>query len=270
MVNGPLSGLLVADFSRVLAGPYLTMTLGDLGADVIKVERPGTGDDTRAWGPPWTDTGTASYYVGLNRNKRSVTLDLDDPDDRQLALRLVARADVMVENFRPGALARFGLDYESVRDHNPGLVYVSICAFGTASQAAELAGYDLLVQAMSGLMSVTGPPDGPPHKVGVALIDHISALQATVGTLAALHHRHATGEGQHVEVSLMGRRWPGSSTRRPGTWRRGEPAAARQPPPVDRPLSDVRSRRRLVRRRLRQRQPVPCPGRGMRPTRAGR
>lgn len=204
MVNGPLSGLLVADFSRVLAGPYLTMTLGDLGADVIKVERPGTGDDTRAWGPPWTDTGTASYYVGLNRNKRSVTLDLDDPDDRQLALRLVARADVMVENFRPGALARFGLDYESVRDHNPGLVYVSISAFGTASQAAELAGYDLLVQAMSGLMSVTGPPDGPPHKVGVALIDHIAALQATVGTLAALHHRHATGEGQHVEVSLMG------------------------------------------------------------------
>src|SRR5690606_36696721 len=137
-------------------------------------------------------------------NKRSVTLALDDPDYHQLTLRLVTRAEVMVENFRSGALARLGLDYDAVRDYNPGLVYVSISAFGTASQAAELAGYDLLVQAMSGLMSVTGPPDGPPHKVGLALIDHIAALQATVGALAALHHRHATGEGQHVEVSLIG------------------------------------------------------------------
>jgi len=202
--DGPLSGLLVADFSRVLAGPYLTMTLGDLGADVIKVERPGTGDDTRTWGPPWTPSGMASYYVGLNRNKRSVTIDLNDPEDRELAVRLANRADIVVENFRPGTLARFGLDYESVRERNPGSIYVSITAFGSAPQAAGLAGYDLLVQAMSGLMSITGPPDGPPYKVGVALIDHSAALQATVGTLAALHHRNVTGEGQHVEVSLMG------------------------------------------------------------------
>ena len=204
MSRGPLSGLLVADFSRVLAGPYLAMTLGDLGAEVVKVERPGTGDDTRSWGPPWTDAGVASYYVGLNRNKRSVTLDLAADDDRALAVRLASRADVMVENFRPGTLARFGLDYPTVRDRNPGLVYVSITAFGSAPKATELAGYDLMVQAMSGLMSITGAPDGPPYKVGVALIDHIAALQGTVGVLAALRHRDATGLGQHVEVSLMG------------------------------------------------------------------
>jgi crotonobetainyl-CoA:carnitine CoA-transferase CaiB-like acyl-CoA transferase len=203
-VTGPLSGLLVADFSRVLAGPYLAMTLGDLGADVIKVERPGSGDDTRAWGPPWAPSGMASYYAGLNRNKRSVTLDLGDPGDRELAVRLATRADVMVENFRPGTLARFGLDYESVRERNPRSIYVSITAFGSAPQAAGLAGYDLLVQAMSGLMSITGPADGEPYKVGVALVDHIAALQGTVGVLAALRHRDRTGEGQHVEVSLMG------------------------------------------------------------------
>jgi crotonobetainyl-CoA:carnitine CoA-transferase CaiB-like acyl-CoA transferase len=171
---------------------------------VIKVERPGTGDDTRTWGPPWTPSGMASYYVGLNRNKRSVTLDLNDHGDRELARELATRADVMVENFRPGTLARFGLDYESMRERNPGLIYVSITAFGSSPQAADLAGYDLLVQAMSGLMSITGPADGEPNKVGVALVDHIAALQATVGTLAALNHRNATGEGQRVEVSLMG------------------------------------------------------------------
>ncbi len=203
-VGGPLAGILVADFSRVLAGPYAAMTLGDLGADVIKVERPGAGDDTRSWGPPWVD-GVATYYVGLNRNKRSLTLDLSDADDRRLAVELAHRADVLIENFRPGTLDRYGLGYHELSTAHPGLVYCSITGFGAATEeAAELSGYDLLVQAMSGLMSVTGEPDGEPIKAGVALIDHICALQATIGVMAALRVREQTGLGQRVEVSLMG------------------------------------------------------------------
>src|ERR687895_278172 len=147
----PLDGILVADFSRVLAGPYAAMLLGDLGADVIKVERPGTGDDTRAWGPPWRD-GVSTYYLGLNRNKRSVALDLSDEDDRALARELATRADVLIESFRPGLMATWGLDGDTLREVNPGLVSCSITAFGGAS----LPGYDLLLQAMGGLMSVTG------------------------------------------------------------------------------------------------------------------
>ena len=202
--TGPLAGLVVADFSRVLAGPYAAMTLGDLGADVIKVERPGAGDDTRSWGPPWVD-GVATYYTALNRNKRSVTFDLTDAGDVALAVELAARADVMIENFRPGTLERYGLGYEQVRAFNPRVVYCSITGFGGATEeAAELSGYDLLVQAMSGIMSITGQPDGEPTKVGVAMVDHVTALQSTIGILAALQARHATGTGQHVEVSLMG------------------------------------------------------------------
>jgi crotonobetainyl-CoA:carnitine CoA-transferase CaiB-like acyl-CoA transferase len=201
---GPLAGLVVADFSRVLAGPYAAMTLGDLGADVIKVERPGAGDDTRSWGPPWVD-GVATYYTALNRNKRSVTFDLSDAGDVALAVELAARADVLIENFRPGTLQRYGLGYEQVRAINPRVIYCSITGFGAATEeAAELSGYDLLVQAMSGIMSVTGQPDGEPTKVGVAVVDHVTALQSTIGILAALQARHATGVGQHVEVSLMG------------------------------------------------------------------
>ena len=200
----PLSGLLVADFSRVLAGPYAAMTLGDLGADVIKVERPGTGDDTRTWGPPWVD-GVSTYYTALNRNKRSITLDFADPDDVAVAVELAQRADVLIENFRPGTLDRFGLGFDQLRVGNPRLVYCSITGFGAATeQAAELSGYDLLVQAMSGLMSITGQSDGQPTKVGVAVVDHICALQATIGVLAALEARHSSGEGQRVQVSLMG------------------------------------------------------------------
>ena len=203
-VTGPLAGLLVADFSRVLAGPYAAMTLGDLGADVIKVERPGAGDDTRSWGPPWVD-GVATYYTALNRNKRSLTLDLGDPADRVLAVELAERADVLVENFRPGTLDRYGLGYEAVSANNPRLIYCSITGFGAATdEAADLSGYDLLVQAMSGLMSITGRPDGQPTKVGVAVVDHVTALQSTIGILAALDARHRTGLGQRVEVSLMG------------------------------------------------------------------
>jgi len=197
---GPLSGLLVADFARVLAGPYCTMLLADLGADVIKVESPG-GDDTRGWVPPVRD-GVATYYLAINRNKRSVVLDLATDDGLAAAHELTRRADIMVQNFKPGGLARFGLDYPAVRDRNPGIVYASVSGFGAGAGAA-LPGYDVLVQAMSGLMSLTGDPDGPPQRAGISLVDILAGLHATVGILAAVAHRDRTGEGQHVEVSLL-------------------------------------------------------------------
>ena len=200
--DGPLDGVRVADFSRILAGPYATMVLGDLGMEVIKVERPETGDDTRAWGPPWF-ADTSTYYEGLNRNKRSVVLDLEDEADRRLARRLAERSDVLVENFRPGKMDRWGLGYGDLADRNPGLVYCTISGFGSTGPGAELPGYDLLVQAMSGLMSITGYPDGPPTKVGVALLDMITGLYATTGILAALNARTTTQRGQHIEVSLF-------------------------------------------------------------------
>ncbi|MFC8489697.1 CaiB/BaiF CoA transferase family protein [Streptomyces sp. NPDC057235] len=199
---GALSGIFVADFGRVLAGPYMTMLLADLGADVIKIERPGSGDDTRAWGPPFAD-GQATYFLGVNRNKRSVSLDLTDPGDLAAARAIVDRADVLVENFRPGTMEGLGLGYEDVRATNPGLVYCSVTGFGTEG-GARLPGYDLLVQAVGGLMSVTGEPDGPGTKTGVALVDVVTGLHAGMGVLAALRHRERTGEGQRVEVSLLG------------------------------------------------------------------
>ncbi|QGZ47460.1 CoA transferase [Streptomyces sp. QHH-9511] len=198
---GALSGIVVADFGRVLAGPYMTMLLADLGADVIKIERPGSGDDTRAWGPPFAD-GEATYFLGVNRNKRSVTLDLTDPADLETARAIVDRADVLVENFRPGTMERLGLGHETVRATNPGLVYCSVTGFG-AAEGARLPGYDLLVQAVGGLMSVTGEPGGQGTKAGVALVDVITGLHAGLGILAALRHRERTGEGQRVEVSLL-------------------------------------------------------------------
>jgi crotonobetainyl-CoA:carnitine CoA-transferase CaiB-like acyl-CoA transferase len=197
-----LDGLIVADFSRVLAGPYAAMLLGDLGADVIKVERPLTGDDTRAWGPPWRD-GDSTYFLGLNRNKRSVALDLTDPADRELARTLGTRADVLIESFRPGLLAGWELDGDALRTANPRLVSCSVSAFGSGERAAELPGYDFLLQAMGGLMSVTGEPDGRPLKVGAALIDLVCGLLAVAGIQAALVERERTGRGRHVEVSLM-------------------------------------------------------------------
>ncbi|MGW2017921.1 CaiB/BaiF CoA transferase family protein [Streptomyces sp. NPDC001927] len=200
-VPGALSGIVVADFGRVLAGPYMTMLLADLGADVIKIERPGSGDDTRAWGPPFAD-GEATYFLGVNRNKRSIALDLTDPADRDTARAIVDRADVLVENFRPGTMEKLGLGYEDVRASNPGLVYCSVTGFG-AAEGARLPGYDLLVQAMGGLMSVTGEPGGQGTKTGVALVDVITGLHAGLGVLAALRHRDRTGEGQRVEVSLL-------------------------------------------------------------------
>jgi crotonobetainyl-CoA:carnitine CoA-transferase CaiB-like acyl-CoA transferase len=197
----PLTGLIVADFSRVLAGPYCTMLLADLGADVIKVESP-AGDDTRGWMPPVTRDGTSTYYLSINRNKRSITLDLASPGDLALAKELTRRADIVVENFKPGGLARFGLDYASVRAGNEQVIYASISGFGSQG-GASLPGYDLLVQAMSGLMSLTGDPDGPPYRAGVAIFDIIAGLHTTIGILAALSHRAATGQGQYVEASLL-------------------------------------------------------------------
>jgi crotonobetainyl-CoA:carnitine CoA-transferase CaiB-like acyl-CoA transferase len=199
--SGPLAGLLVADFSRILAGPYATMLLADLGAEVVKVEGP-RGDDTRTWQPPVRD-GVATYYLGVNRGKRSVVLDLDDPADADAARELARRADVLVENFKPGGLVRFGLDHESVSATNPGIVYASISGFGTAPGGRSLPGYDLIVQAISGFMSLTGDADGEPYRAGVALFDVMAGLHATAGVLAALHHRRETGRGQHVEVNLL-------------------------------------------------------------------
>ncbi|HEY4568646.1 MAG TPA: CoA transferase [Kribbella sp.] len=200
-MTGPLSGLLVADFSRILAGPYATMLLADLGADVVKVEAPG-GDDTRSWQPPVRD-GISTYYLAVNRNKRSIALDLKDPADLAAAQELARRADIVVENFRPGGLARFGLDYETVAVGNPKLIYASISGFGSGPKGAELPGYDLIVQAISGLMSLTGDPDGEPFRAGISVFDVMAGLHATIGVLSALNARHETGKGQHVEVNLL-------------------------------------------------------------------
>jgi crotonobetainyl-CoA:carnitine CoA-transferase CaiB-like acyl-CoA transferase len=197
-----LGSLKILDFSRVLAGPLATMLLGDLGAEVTKVESP-AGDDTRQWGPPYdASTGEATYFMSVNRNKRSLILDLKDPDDRAEARRLASEADVVVENFRPGVMERFELGYEQLRELNPGLVYCTITGFGHG-KGATLPGYDLVIQAVGGLMSITGAPGGDPQKVGVALVDVLAGLYATVGILAALEHRRRSGEGQRVEVELL-------------------------------------------------------------------
>jgi crotonobetainyl-CoA:carnitine CoA-transferase CaiB-like acyl-CoA transferase len=198
--RGPLDGLLVADFSRILAGPYASMLLADMGATVVKVESPG-GDDTRTWLPPVRDD-VSTYFLGVNRGKRSVALDLKDETDVALARELARRADIVLENFKPGGLARFGLDYDTVAATNRGVVYASISGFGSGGGAA-LPGYDLIVQAISGLMSLTGDPDGPPYRAGISVFDVMSGMQATIGILAALQHRGRTGVGQHVEVNLL-------------------------------------------------------------------
>ncbi|MFN8160987.1 MAG: CoA transferase [Solirubrobacterales bacterium] len=197
-----LDNLRVLDFSRVLAGPFATMMLADLGAAVTKVERPGGGDDTRAWGPPFDESGEATYFQSVNRNKRSIVLDLREPADRARARELALGADVVVENFRPGVMDRFGLGYEDLRGESPGLVYCSVTGFGRG-RGAGLPGYDLLVQALGGMMSITGSPEGEPQKVGVALVDVLAGLFSAVGILAALRHRDATGRGQWVEVDLL-------------------------------------------------------------------
>ena len=200
--NGPLHGVRVLDLSRVLAGPYCTMFLGDLGADVVKVEQPGSGDDTRSWGPPFQG-GESAYFLCVNRNKRSVTLDLKTPDGMELLRRLALEADVLMENFRPGTLAGWGLSEAEVRRQNPRLIYAALSAFGASGPMKDRPGYDLAVQAWGGLMSVTGPADGEPSKVGVAIIDVVAGLMLGKSIAAALYARERTGRGQRIETSLM-------------------------------------------------------------------
>jgi len=198
----PLDGMLVADLSRVLAGPTAAVMLADLGARVVKVERPGTGDETRAWGPPWAGSSSA-YFEAANRSKQSIALDFAQPDDLAVARTLVDRADVVLENYRTGSLARFGLDAASVLARNPRVVYCSITGFGSTGEGAAMPGYDFLVQALGGLMSITGDAGGEPRKVGVAMVDLLAANHAAMGVLAALLYRERTGAGQHVEVALL-------------------------------------------------------------------
>ena len=198
---GALDGVRIADFGRVLAAPYATMLLADLGAEVIKVERPEGGDETRTWGPPWS-AGESTYFLSVNRNKSSRVLDMRTEDGKREARRLVASCDVVIENFRSGTMEKFGLGYEQVAALNPGLVYCSLTGFGSA-QGADLSGYDLVVQAVGGLMSITGDNESGPMKAGVALVDIITGLHAAIGVLAALRHRDATGHGQRVEVNLL-------------------------------------------------------------------
>jgi crotonobetainyl-CoA:carnitine CoA-transferase CaiB-like acyl-CoA transferase len=204
-----LKDVRVLDLSRVLAGPWATQLLADLGADVIKVERPGTGDDTRAWGPPWLQdeagqsTGESAYFLCANRNKRSITVDLSHPDGQAAIRRLAASADVLVENFKVGDLARFGLDYAALKSLNPRLVYCSITGFGQTGVDARRAGYDAMIQAVGGLMSITGEPDRAPQKVGVAAADLMCGMYASSGILAALLKARKTGEGDHIDLALF-------------------------------------------------------------------
>lgn len=200
---GPLAGLRVLDLSRILAGPFATMQLADLGADVLKVEAPGRGDETRHWGPPFAADGVASYYLAVNRNKRSITLDLDDPDARRIAQRLAAAADVVVDNFLPGRLERFGLDDATLRAADPRIITATVTGFASTGVHAGRPGFDLLAQAMGGMMAITGDPERPPQRVGVAISDLVSGLFLNHGILAALVERTRTGRGHHVEVALL-------------------------------------------------------------------
>ncbi|MBD5829741.1 CoA transferase [Janibacter melonis] len=202
LAPGALAGVRVADFGRVLAAPYATMLLADLGAEVVKVERPGVGDETRSWGPPWSDEGESTYFLSVNRNKESRAVDLGSPEGREEAMALVASCDVVVDNFRAGTMDRLGLGPDELLARHPGLVVCSVTGFGSG-EGAHLPGYDLVVQAVGGLMSVTGSPESGPTKVGVALVDVITGLHAVTGILAALRHRDRTGEGQRVEVNLL-------------------------------------------------------------------
>ncbi len=207
--KGPLANVRVLDLTRILAGPTATQILGDLGADVIKVERPGAGDDTRGWGPPYLvdaagrETGESAYFLSANRNKRSVTIDLGQPEGCALVRRLAARCDVLVENFKVGDMARFGLGWPELHAALPGLVYCSISGFGQTGPYAAQAGYDFLIQGLGGIMSITGAADGPPMKVGVAVADIVCGLYAATAVLAALRHRDATGRGQLIDLALL-------------------------------------------------------------------
>jgi crotonobetainyl-CoA:carnitine CoA-transferase CaiB-like acyl-CoA transferase len=204
-----LSGIKVLDLSRILAGPSAAQLLGDLGADVVKVEKPEEGDDTRKWGPPYVrgtsgeETDESAYYLSANRNKRSIAIDIASDAGRALVHRLIAQADILVENYKVGGLARYGLAYEQIKDRYPRLVYCSVTGFGHTGPYASRPGYDFLIQGMGGIMSLTGVPDGEPMKVGVGIADVMTGMYAAVGILAALQHRQRTGEGQHIDISLL-------------------------------------------------------------------
>lgn len=208
-MSGPLHGIRVLDLSRVLAGPSCTQMLGDLGADIIKIEKPGEGDDTRKWGPPYlkdadgNDTTESAYYLSCNRNKRSVAIDITKPEGQALIHQLIEQCDILIENFKVGGLKKYGLDYDSVKARHPRIIYASITGFGQTGPLASEPGYDLMAQAMGGLMAITGEPDGAPMKVGVALSDIMTGLHAAIGILAALHKRKETGTGEHVDVALL-------------------------------------------------------------------
>lgn len=198
-----LAGIKVLDLSRVLAAPGCTQILADLGAEVLKIERPGQGDETRQWTPPTFEDGTSAYFATVNRNKKSVTIDMSRPEGQAIIRRLAQEADILVENFKVGGLKKYGLDYESLKAINPRLIYASLTGFGQNGPDAHKPGYDYIIQALSGLMSITGPADGMPHKVGVAVVDLFTGLQLTIGIQAALRAREHTGRGQHVDVSLL-------------------------------------------------------------------
>ncbi|MEN9924092.1 MAG: Succinyl-CoA:(R)-benzylsuccinate CoA-transferase subunit BbsF [Pseudomonadota bacterium] len=204
-LTGPLAGIKVLDLSRVLAGPWSGQMLGDLGAEVIKVEQPGQGDDTRKWGPPFLPDGSrdSAYYLCANRNKRSVAIDLSRPEGQELVRKLATEADIVLENFRVGGLAKYGLDYAALKAVRPDLIYCSITGFGQTGPDKDKGGYDFLIQGMSGLMSVTGEADGHPLKVGIPVSDLTTGLYATISILAALQHRNRTGEGQHIDLALL-------------------------------------------------------------------
>ncbi|MDQ7246788.1 CaiB/BaiF CoA transferase family protein [Dongia sedimenti] len=208
-MSGPLTGLRVFDLTRILAGPMCTQILGDLGADIIKIERPGAGDDTRKWGPPFVkdsagnDTTESAYYLAINRNKRSVTLDISKPEGQALARLLIARCDIFIENFKVGDMAKYRLNYEELKLEFPRLIYCSITGFGQTGPYAHRAGYDFLAQGMGGIMSITGQGDGAPTKVGVAATDIVTGIFTSTAILAALQNRHVTGHGQYIDMSLL-------------------------------------------------------------------
>ncbi len=200
---GPLTGIRVLDLTRVLAGPWATQTLADLGAEVIKIEKPGEGDDTRGWGPPFLEGGDAAYFASANRGKHSVCVDMSKPEGQSLIKDLAAKSDILIENFKVGGLAKYGLDYETLRKEFPRLIYCSITGFGQTGPYANRAGYDFMIQGLSGLMSITGEPDGQPMKVGVAFADVFTGLYSVIGILGALHHRNQTGQGQFIDMALL-------------------------------------------------------------------
>lgn len=207
--TGPLSGLRVFDLTRILAGPTCTQLLGDLGADIVKIERPGQGDDTRKWGPPYlknkdgSDSKESAYYLSSNRNKRSLAIDISQPEGQALAKRLIAQSDILVENYKVGGLAKYGLSYADLKEEFPSLIYCSITGFGQTGPYAPRAGYDYLAQGIGGIMSLTGETNGAPMKVGVGIADVMCGMYASSAILAALHHRSQTGEGQHIDLALL-------------------------------------------------------------------